>query len=61
MNGVYGTVAEFEIKNHTAGVTSLKRVEKYQKPSRGHTRASTMAHEQIFRNTLSNGLKLQES
>ena len=56
VNGVYGTVAEFEINNRTSGIVSQKRAEKTTKPSKAHTRASTMAQDNILRNTMSAGL-----
>ena len=52
VNGVYGTVASFELTERSKNVTSQKKFEKYAKPSRGHTRASTMAQDEVLRNTL---------
>jgi hypothetical protein len=61
INGVYGTVAQYEIDSRTKTITSQKKLEKYYKPSRGHTRASTMACGQVLTNTLSAAIKNQES
>ena len=57
VNGVYGTVASFELTERSKCVSSQKRLEKVTKPSRGHTRASTMAQDQVLRNTLQAGLE----
>lgn len=43
VNGVYGVVADFEITNRQADIVSAKIAEKVTKPSKAHTRASTMA------------------
>ena len=59
VNGVYGTVAEFEINNRTDSIVSQKVAEKTTKPSKCHTRASTMAQENVLRNTLSAGFAKQ--
>ena len=45
VNGVYGTVASFELTERSKCVSSQKRLELGTKPSRGHTRASTMAQD----------------
>ena len=61
VNGVYGTVATFEITERSKGIESTKRFEKNMRPSRGHTRASTMAQDQVLRNTLAAGVERKES
>jgi len=45
VNGVYGTVASFDQTERSKNATSQRKIEKYTKPSRGHTRASTMAQD----------------
>jgi len=57
VEGVYGTVAHFEHSARQTGIESQKKLEKFTKPSRGHTRASTMASEQVLRNTLPSWLR----
>uniref|UniRef100_A0A7S3I7F5 Uncharacterized protein n=1 Tax=Favella ehrenbergii TaxID=182087 RepID=A0A7S3I7F5_9SPIT len=60
VNGVYGVVAEFEITNRQGDIVTQKRCEKTTRPSKAHTRASTMAQDQILRTTLSAGVKQRE-
>jgi hypothetical protein len=60
VNGVYGAVAEYEIDNRTKNITSMKKLEQITKPSRGHTRASTMASEQVLGNTLRAGVTMKD-
>ena len=48
VNGVYGTVAEFEIGSRNNGIVSQKLAEKVTKPSKAHTRASTLAQDQVL-------------
>jgi len=60
VNGVYGTVAEYEIGSRTKNITSQKKLEQVTKPSRGHTRASTMASEQVLGNTLRSGVTMKD-
>ena len=45
VNGVYGVVADFEITNRQADIVANKRCEKVTKPSKAHTRASTLAQD----------------
>lgn len=52
VNGVYGTVAEFEIENRTTDIVSQKKAEKRTGPSKAHTRASTMAEANVLKTTL---------
>ena len=60
VNGVYGVVADFEITNRQADIAQNKRTEKVTKPSKAHTRASTLAQDQILRSTLTNSLKAKD-
>ena len=57
LNGVYGAVASFEITNKVQGIESKKRLDLSLRPSRKHTRATTLAQESVLRNTLTVGLK----
>ena len=52
LNGVYGAVASFEIVNKLEGIESKRQVDLSLKPSRKHTRATTLAQESVLRNTL---------
>ena len=61
LNGVYGTVASFEITSKNEDIGTKKRLEVSLKPSRRHTRATSLAQESVLRNTLTAGLKRQES
>ena len=61
LNGVYGAVASFEISNKVKGMESQKRLDSSVKPSRKHTRATTLAQDSVFRNTLNAGLNRQDS
>ena len=61
INGVYGTVAEYELTCRNSTISSQKQLEKRMKPSRGHTRASTMANEKVLQSTLTAGLAKMES
>ena len=59
VNGVYGAVASFEISNRVTGIESKKRINSSVKPSRKHTRATTLAQDSVMRNTIG-GLSRQE-
>ena len=61
LNGVYGTVASFEITSKNEDNDTKKRLEESVKPSRKHTRATSLAQESVLRNTLTAGLKRQDS
>ena len=61
VNGVYGVVADFEITNRQADIVTAKIAEKVTKPSKAHTRASTMAQDQILSNTITNSLRTKET
>ena len=61
INGVYGTVAEYELGCRTTTITSQKTLERKMKPSRGHTRASTMANEKVLQSTLTAEMMKQAS
>ena len=56
VNGVYGTVASFEMTARSKEATSCRKLERVTKPSRGHTRASTMAQDKVLSSTLKVGL-----
>ena len=45
--GTYGNVAEFEAKTRSKDVLRQKIAEKLHKPSRNHTRASTLCSSQV--------------
>ena len=45
--GTFGNVAEFEATTRSRDVLKQKIAEKLAKPSRNHTRASTMSQQQI--------------
>ena len=59
VNGVYGSVAEFDIESRSKMITSQKRLEKVMQPPRGHTRASSMAQSQVLGNTLAASMSKQ--
>ena len=61
VNGVYGTVADFEMTERSRGFASTRRLEMLHKPSRGHTRATTMASDQVLRNTLTAKVNREDS
>ena len=61
LNGVYGAVASFEISNKNQNIESKRRLDSSVKPSRKHTRASTLAQEYVLRNTLTASLSRQDS
>ncbi len=61
VNGVYGTVADYELSARSKGFASSRRLEQVIKPSRGHTRATTMASEQVLRNTLTASVRREDS
>ena len=61
VNGVYGTVADYELTARSRGIASSRRIESIAKPSRGHTRASTLAQKQVLENTLTAGVKREDS
>ena len=41
--------------------SSARKLERVTKPSRGHTRASTMAQDKVLRSTLTHGLAQHEA
>ena len=61
VNGVYGTVASFEMTARSKDATSTRKLERVTKPSRGHTRASTMAQDKVLSSTLKVGLAQHEA
>ena len=61
LNGVYGAVASFEITSKVENLGTKKKLEESAKPSRKHTRATSLAQESVLRNTLTAGLKRQDS
>ena len=61
VNGVYGAVASFEISNRVSGIESKRRIDSSVKPSRRHTRATTLAQDSVLRNTLTAGLTRKDS
>ena len=61
LNGVYGAVASFEISNKCQNIESRRKLDLNVKPSRKHTRATTLAQEHILRNTLTAGLSRNDS
>ena len=61
LNGVYGAVASFEISNKCQNIESKRKLDLNVKPSRKHTRATTLAQEYVLRNTLTAGLSRNDS
>ena len=57
VNGVYGSVAEYDINTRSKNIVSQKKLDKVAKPSRCHTRASSLAQNQVLGNTLAAAMK----